>query len=191
MPEEFEIDDDIKGPIDVAPSEAVAKWRERRSFVKHPDAERFDAITIETIERWKESELSGDEWRFSHIVKFWRHGRAVAQCSAGSIEEAALVAAYQFNRVTAVPEGQPFMGDLSEVCCQPACPNPWVVLMHPIKRYSERGDEMARPYNEGEVRGFCERHRMRGDCGLDDADVNYVLVEERFPPDWSTDQEAP
>lgn len=29
-----------------------------------------------------------------------------------------------------------------------------------------------------------ERHRVRGDCALDDADDNYEVVEERFPPSW-------
>ena len=36
----------------------MTDWR----FLPHPDAERFDAVTIDTVERWKESELSGDEW---------------------------------------------------------------------------------------------------------------------------------
>jgi hypothetical protein len=158
-----------------------------RRFIPHPDAERFDAVTIDTVERWKESELSGDEWRFSYSIKFWRHGEVVAHGSGSSVEDALLVAAYQFSRKEV--EG-PFMGDLSEVCCQPGCPNPWTLLLHPVERYTQSGDKLARPYSENEVRGFCERHKHRGDCGLDDSDANYVVVEERFPPEWAEPTES-
>jgi hypothetical protein len=157
----------------------------RRHFVPHEDAERFDAVTVETIERWKESELSGDEWRFSHVAKFWRKGQVVATINAVSIEAALLSAAHQFSRVKLdddVPGG--FYGDLEEMCAQPACDQPWTVLLHPVKRYAKGGGELARPYSEGDVRGFCERHKRRGDCGLDDADDNYVEVETRFPRAW-------
>jgi len=157
---------------------APKRWR----FLPHPDAERFDSVTVETVPRWKESELSGDEWRFSYVITFWRHGKAAAKCSAASVQEALTVAAYQWGRVKV--EGEPFMGDLTEVCCQPNCTNPWVVLLHPVKRYGKSGQEKVRPYGDDEVRGFCERHRHRGDCALDDADPNYVVVEERFPPEW-------
>lgn len=57
-------------------------------FIPHPDAERFDAVTVETVERWKESELSGDEWRFSYVATFWSHGQAITRVGGGSVEEA-------------------------------------------------------------------------------------------------------
>ena len=28
-----------------------------------------------------------------------------------------------------------------------------------------------------EYRAFCDQHKMRGDCGLDDADANYEPME--------------
>lgn len=34
----------------------------------HRDCERYDRIEINCVERWKESELSGDEWRFSYVA---------------------------------------------------------------------------------------------------------------------------
>lgn len=156
------------------------KW----NFLPHPDAERFDSVTISTIPRWKESELSGDEYRFSYVVTFFRNGMAVAASSSGRSVKDALILAYQkFDNIETIDNGG-FMGPLDEFCCQPSCSNLWVVLMHPIKRYSKRGEELVRPYGEDDVRAFCEQHRHRGDCALDDADINYKIVEERFPPDW-------
>jgi hypothetical protein len=165
--------------------EHAPSWR----FIPHPDAERFDAVTVETIERWKDSELSGDEWRFSYVVKFWRNGVVAASCNGGSVEDALLQAAAKYRSIK-TDDGGGYMGPLNEVCCQPSCFRPWVVLMHPIKRYGKDGSERVRPYDDDDVRAFCERHRHRGDCALDDADVNYVVVEERFPPDWATEREA-
>ena len=31
--------------------------------IDHPKAQRFDRVEARVVERWKESELSGDEWR--------------------------------------------------------------------------------------------------------------------------------
>lgn len=154
-------------------------------FTPHPDAERFDAVTLETIERWKESELSGDEWRFSYRATFWSHGEKRAAISAASIADLLVRAASEYGRVkcTDEPPGG-YYGDLANICCQPGCATPWTVLLHPVKAYTDRGEALMTPYGENDVRGFCERHRHRGDCGLDDNDDNYVLVEERFPPEW-------
>ncbi len=160
----------------------MGDWKKDRKFVAHPDAERFDRVTVETVERWKESELSGDEWRFSYVVTFWRHGQAVATISAGSVEDALLQAAAKFRTVK-TDDG--WMGDLSEVCCHPGCDQPWTILYHPIHAYAKGGEQLVRDPYEGHVRGFCERHKHRGDCALDDAMHNYVEVETRFPPDWN------
>lgn len=142
-------------------------------FIQHPDAERFDKVTIEMVERWKESELSGDEWRFSHRLTFWSHGVPFHQSGNGSIEKTLTYAAYQFDRVHSEH------GDLEKIiqqeyCCQPSCEEFWTILKHPIKKYDSTGDRMATDYRPNEVRGFCPRHSMRGDCGLDDSDANYV-----------------
>lgn len=155
--------------------------------IPHPDAERFDGVRVETVERWKESELSGDEWRFSYVATFYRHGVKSAAVSGASIADVLLRAAALYRGVETEDEGG-FYGNLAELCCQPGCPNPWTALMHPVKAYSRSGGELVRPYPEHHVRGFCEHHRHRGDCGLDDAERNYIVVEERFPPDWSEAQ---
>lgn len=159
----------------------MSDWR----FIPHPDAERFDAVTLETVERWKESELSGDEWRFSYIATFWSHGQKRASISAASIADLLVRAASEYSRVKIAEPPGGYYGDLENLCCQPGCGAPWVVLLHPVKAYTVRGEALVRPYGEKDVRGFCDRHRHRGDCALDDTDPNYVVVEERFPPNWA------
>ncbi len=156
--------------------EDIAKLR----FLPHPEAERFDSVTVDIAERWKESELSGDEWRFSYVVTFWRHGDPIAQVSGPSVEKALIVAAYEFPRIE-VEGAKGYMGDLSAYCCQPGCPNPWEVLKHPITRYERYSGANTGPYEPNDVRAFCDRHRDRGDCALDDADRNYIELDATNP----------
>lgn len=44
------------------------------------------------------------------------------------------------------------------------------------KDFCRAGHE-TEPHDHNVYRHFCEEHKRRGDCGLDDADVNYVLVQ--------------
>lgn len=159
-------------------------------FIPLNVGERFDSVDVRTVERWKESELSGDEWRYSYVAYFFSHGVLVAETRGRSIEDVLKVASVDYNRVTNGTDGG-YYGDLANLCCQPGCKNVWVHLLHPLKRYTKQGQELMRLYSEKDVRGFCEKHKHRGDCGLDDADVNYVGVAYRdvsgkwMPPDPS------
>lgn len=49
------------------------------TYDNHEDDEWFDNVTVQCVERWKESELSGDEWRFSYVVTFWRKGQPLLE----------------------------------------------------------------------------------------------------------------
>lgn len=179
-----------------------------RRFVPHPDDERFDRIEVTSTERWKESELSGDEWRFSFVADCWSHGVLMAQVHGRSIEDVTRRVAGTWSSIPWVGVGKDtppaeageiykaLRAEVEDRCSQPGCSDQWVVLLHPVKAYTAAGEELARPYHDDrasessvrwlDVRGFCDRHRHRGDCGLDDSDANYELVEERFPPDWAS-----
>lgn len=148
--------------------------------VAHPDDERFDAITVECVERWKESELSGDEWRFSYVVKLWRKGEVVKEKSWSRLAWA----------VEALPtfanHSYPADGDFDREawkrtgakCDQPGCAEEPVVYYVRKKRYTRQGEELAPSeyYDGKEYRKFCAKHKRRGDCGLDDADHNYEEI---------------
>lgn len=109
--------------------------------VDHPNAQRFDRVEARVVERWKESELSGDEWRFSFVVDLYSHGVLVESIGASSIQGALIQAAARFDH------------------------------------FGPGGNELVLRYSDDEVRGFCDRHRHRGDCGLDDADDNYTIID--------------
>lgn len=159
-----------------------------KRFVQLNEGERFDTIEINTVERWKESELSGDEWRYSYIVSYYSHGELMSRSGGFSVKDALINASHVYDTLKTFDNK--FTADITEFCCQPGCPNPWTQLKHPIRRYTRQGEELARPYGEEDVRGFCEKHSTRGDCGLDDNDDNYILVESRFPPDWTDDNKT-
>lgn len=188
-------------------SDVAAKKEIKRQWAPQNDDERFDHVEVTSIERWKESELSGDEWRFSFQARFYSHGVLAMTKGGGSIEDVLISAAHWFRNPRKMDEASDVVAnwevvkaEIEERCAQPRCPEFWVVLYHPIKKYSRHGNAEGLHYDDREklaegksclgwlaVRGFCERHRHRGDCDLEDADDNYELIEERYPPGWNAD----
>jgi len=148
--------------------------------VDHPDDTRFDEIHIRTVERWKESELSGDEWRFSYVAEIKRKGETVITLSASRWDW--LLSGLQWRILTA-GENNNFDQDAwkrtKNKCDQPGCANDPVVFLKLIKRWDKEGNLLASDsYYDGKVyRQFCKKHTHRGDCALDDADHNYEEIE--------------
>ena len=145
--------------------------------VEHPDDERFDRITIDIHPRWKESELSGDEWRFSYVITGWRKGEAIVSRELGNLKYALM-----FLQPTLLGDdmGAYFDQEASkrtrDKCDQPGCAEVATVFLERVKSYSRRGEELVRSSLTPEFRQFCEAHRERGDCSRDDADHNYVEI---------------
>jgi len=144
-------------------------------YMPHKDGERFDRIEVNVVERWKESELSGDEWRFSYVVTFYLHGQKLGTLNGRSVEDCLLQAAAQFKTVKVDGELRKFIEET--FCAQPGCTNPWIVLKHPVRNYDKQGKEYQDDFGESDVRGFCQKHIHRGDCGREDNDANYVTID--------------
>lgn len=69
----------------------------------------------------------------------------------------------------------------NEACCfQPGCAEPPVSEYRLLFVYDRDGGNKRKP-NKDIRRKFCQRHLMRGDCGLEDADSNYVVVSGPGP----------
>ncbi len=161
----------------------------RLRYLRHPDDELFDRFDASMVERWKESELSGDEWRFTKQVRCYSHGILVVIVRGLTLREALGITAASWRTLLAKTEDWPqTLTEIESRCCQPGCEEPWTVLLHPVRAYTGTGGELVRPYSDGsrlhtslEVRGFCARHVDRGDCALDDANPNYreVLLPEK------------
>lgn len=66
-----------------------------------------------------------------------------------------------------------------EECFQPSCKEKPVNTYKVVKFYCRQGHD-SKPYRETHRR-FCLRHGIRGDCGLEDADANYEILEGPGP----------
>ncbi len=143
---------------------------------RHEDDEFFDHVEINCIERWKESELSGDEWRFSYEVSFWRKGQKLLSAGFSKLDWALDVVPYLRNTYNpGINERHVEFVD-KDYCMQPGCSNKATIEYRKIKDWCNRcGNPHEITYFE-KRRRFCNSHKRRGDCGLDDSDANYEVV---------------
>ena len=135
-----------------------------------PDAQAFDEIQIRTVPRYKTSGLSGDEWRISASVEFYRKGEVVHEESCRDVESACKFLA--FFHAQACDNGKGWFASVADKCDQEGCSNTTTVTYRKLKSYCREGHE-TEPHRPV-FRQFCEDHKERGDCGLDDADRNYT-----------------
>jgi hypothetical protein len=150
-------------------------WR----VVRHPDFELIDEVRIRVVERWKESELSGSEWRFSNVVECLHKGVVLKARSFGSRMEWALLgvgSAAMEAGDSGVPDEVSALEKI--VCAQPGCRAPAEVFYRVKALYDNTGhmEELPHSYSAADavyVIRFCRRHKHRGDCALQDADHNY------------------
>ena len=147
----------------------------KKSTALRPDAQAFDEIRILTVPRYKQSGLSGDEWRISAEVRLYRKGELCHSASFSTIEHACgfLYSTFQ----SAIEDGKAFFAGDGVHCDQEGCSNLRSVEYRILKRFCGDGQEheMSRPM----YRYFCEKHKKRGNCGLDDSDRNYELVSSQ------------
>jgi hypothetical protein len=144
----------------------------------HPEDERYDEINIRVVERWKESELSGDEWRFSYVADVNRKGEKIIELASNSLEN--LLKGLSWNILISGERGMvdtDAFARTKDKCDQPGCKNGAVVFYKRLKRFTKQGDELM-PVSWDEYRQFCAAHHTRGDCGLDDADNNYEPIQD-------------
>lgn len=153
------------------------------NYKRHDDDEWYDEIRISVKPRYKTSGMSGDEWRISALVEVFRKGVLLKDRSFSKLHYAADFLPAILHEMS--DEG--FTGDhkfFESKCAQPGCKEDGVVEYRIIDQfYQPYGDRMPKRDYLGEYhRRFCEKHAQRGDCGLEDADLNYVLISA--PPGW-------
>lgn len=145
----------------------------RVSRALKPDAQAFDEIRIRTVPRYKTSGLSGDEWRISAVTEFYRKGIKVHEVGRGNVEYACRLLDHDY--IEACETGRAFFAGEKEFCDQEGCAEKATVTYRLKARYCREGHK-TEPHCI-EIRRFCEAHKKRGDCGLDDCDDNYELME--------------
>lgn len=157
----------------------------------------FNRIEIRTEPRYKQSELSGDEWRERACASFYNDAK---------YDDAAIYKLYQCEvkdllTSSAVDENpweySPPTAD--DRCDQEGCSQEAEITLklknHVCTRCSatREADELLRPDLQTiYYRQFCNRHARRGDCGINDCDDNYIRIdhsiaaENRQPPTTTT-----
>ena len=139
-----------------------------------PDAQAFDEVRIFTVPRYKMSGLSGDEWRISATIQLLRKGKVVAERGAARVESAAyLLSAFV---IESMDNGLGFFAGEGDLCDQEGCSDKATVTYKLKKHYCKEGHESEITFGT-QIRRFCQKHSKRGDCGLDDADRNYELMD--------------
>ncbi|QGH73055.1 MAG: hypothetical protein [Siphoviridae sp. ctCJE6] len=148
---------------------------ESESKLHHTESQRFDEVRIKTIPRWKESELSGDEWRFHAQVEFLYKGDVIWSHGFCDCETAMQMALTMFTLDCEMAKVQK---PEKNVCQQEGCNNPATKKAYFKKRYCVGGGNCGQ---EKKMYGkdyyvFCDRHIHRGDCDIEDCDSNFEVV---------------
>lgn len=144
----------------------MTAWRTTK-----PDAQAFDEVRFITIPRYKTSGLSGDEWRISIAVQFYRNGELKHESGGYRNMETAMGFAYA-DYCRAVGEGNACFAGEGDFCDQEGCKEKATTKCALKFRWCRDGHK-SEPTNS-DYRLFCDKHSTRGDCGLDDADDNYM-----------------
>jgi hypothetical protein len=148
---------------------------------RHEDDEYVDEIRINLVPRFKTSDMSGDEWRISAVISFFRKGHEVWSRSFSKLSTAVNALSWFFIVASEGAEGEfKFLDREQELalCQQPGCSEPSVVRYRFKKvRDCPQSGHMRELGDSFEyVTAFCKRHAHRGDCGLEDCDTNYEVV---------------
>jgi hypothetical protein len=145
----------------------------RPSAALRPDAQAFDEMRIITVPRYKQSGLSGDEWRISAQLQLWRKGTCIVTQDFGDVQTACGFAYAVYAR--ACDDGRGYFASVENKCDQEGCSDEASVFYRVKQRICSSCGEPPE-YQSQERRQFCEKHSIRGDCGLDDADANYEPI---------------
>ena len=148
---------------------------------RHDDDEYIDEIKISLVPRFKTSDMSGDEWRVSARMQFFRKGRQVWENSFGKLSTAVNALSWFF---IVAPEGAsgefgPHLSREEElkICQQPGCSEPSTrVYRFKQVRDCPNGDVHPPKFDWEYVTAFCDRHAHRGDADLEDNDANYEVL---------------
>lgn len=143
-----------------------------------PDAQAFDEIRIVTVPRYKTSGLSGDEWRISARIDFYRKGEKVHESGGLRNVETAVGFLYA-EHARACDDGAAYFASVKDRCDQEGCAEQATVLYRKKLDYCASAhptDPCALFPDRITVRQFCEKHKRRGDCSFDDADSNYERI---------------
>lgn len=159
----------------------MTKLGEGENRTYHSERQCFDEVKIKTMPRWKESHLSGDEWRISGYVEFLYKGQVVWSQSFRDCETAVQL---MYGWYIKDAESKGLFKDQNEIkkdlCDQEGCQEKATIKAYIKQKYcvggGNCGGKLSKIYDR-EYLQFCDKHSCRGDCDLQDADDNYEKVK--------------
>ena len=158
---------------------------------RHRDHEAFDEVRMKVVPRYKTSELSGDEWRYSVHVDLLFKGEVVATERYGTMDYAAK-ALCVFMEKASCPVSDEWIALEKKRCDQVGCPNDAVSRFQLKELYDRTGHKLDPGDTPSEhYRQFCQTHLRRGDGGREDSDRNYEVIEGPGPGETTNTQTSP
>jgi hypothetical protein len=124
------------------------------------------------VPRYKEGELSGEEVLISAKVELLRNGRVIVERTFRDVATACVYLGAVHGE--ACDDGKGYFGGEGDICDQEGCAASATVTFRKKQDFCRAG-HASEPIHIT-IRRFCERHRTRGNAGLDDADANYEVV---------------
>lgn len=168
----------VTPPANIEKSLDLKKWI---TFKRLDDDDWYDGVKLEIIPRYKQSHLSGDEWRYHVEVQFLRKGHVLKERGFGSVEAALdfipSMRHFSFSDADDTEYEKRKQIDFDAICFQPGCSEKATVEYKLKKEYCQ-----VAPHDGGHDphfdvrRRFCVKHKTRGDCGFEDSDMNYETV---------------
>jgi hypothetical protein len=156
-------------------------------YKRHPDDRWIDEVRMVTVPRFKTSGLSGDEWRTSVRIEFWRKGEVIHTRTVGDLQAALMMVAAEYVRFG--DDGIDNPESTNHLCFQPGCSDKAVSEYELKANYCREGHKSEPHWSER--RRFCQKHLRRGDCALEDADANYTVIAGPGPDQargWEQDE---
>lgn len=147
-------------------------------FAKHhADSEFVDEIRVRVIPRFKESNMSGSEWRRHAQVKLFHKGEEILEVGCGDVDTAAVRLPWLLRTLYDHEIKYPDPENLK--CFQPGCAELGTVKLYLKAEYARGHALPAQAFKL--YRRFCLEHSHRGDSDFEDCDENYELAETPKP----------
>lgn len=143
----------------------------------------IDRIEIKAENRWKESEISGDEWRYGMRTNFYRKGKVITSWFENQSWFPELKPSFSDIAAELERQKEPNSFDQAEfdrlepLCDQFSCSEPGA-MFRMIKHGKDSRGNYLPPDGQVHVKRFCPEHMDRGNCGRVDSNRNLA----RFDP---------
>lgn len=140
-----------------------------------PDAQPFDEIRIVTRPYFKNSGLSGSEWRTRFYTQLYRKGNLVFEDEGyTSLESAVHLLSHTY--LSAIDNGKGYFAGEADYCDQEGCSNKANVIYECLREGCGACGNTKEPEFFIPYRQFCHQHCVRGDSRLDDMDEHYKII---------------